>query len=82
MKLVLLALFATSGSGVSQVLLAAGHPTMIRAADLNHDGRPDLVVADLDAGEVRILLNGGAGKFHTATERRYHADIVAPLRLR
>ena len=39
---------------------------MITAADFNHDSRPDLVVADLEGGEVTLLLNDGGGHFHPA----------------
>lgn len=69
MTLLRLALsFALSGGVSSQdlVLPAGAHPAMIAAADLNHDSRPDLVVANLEDGQVTILLNEGAGRFRPA----------------
>ncbi len=69
MKFLLLALFAASVAEVSlqeTVLPAGAHAAIVAAADLNHDSRPDLVVANLEAGEVTILLNDGAGRFHSA----------------
>jgi len=69
MKFLLLALFAASVAEVSlqeTVLPVGGHAAIVAAADLNHDSRPDLVVANLEVGEVTILLNDGAGRFHFA----------------
>lgn len=70
MRLFLLALFAASaGSEVSfrEVILPAGpHAAMVTAADLNHDSRPDLIVANLEDNAVTILLNDGGGRFHPA----------------
>ena len=70
MKLFLLVLFAASaGSQVSlqEIVLPAGrHAAMLAAADLNHDSRPDLVVANLEDNAVTILLNDGGGRFHPA----------------
>lgn len=40
--------------------------TGVAIGDLNHDGKPDLVVADPDAG-IDVLLNQGGGKFSKAT---------------
>jgi hypothetical protein len=36
------------------------------AADLNGDGRPDLVTANYDADTISVLMNGGAGTFAAA----------------
>jgi hypothetical protein len=69
MKLLLLALFAASAGEVSfqETVFPAGvHAAIIVATDLNHDSRPDLVVANLEAGEVTILLNDGGGHLRPA----------------
>ena len=69
MKLLLLGLVAASAAEVSlqQTVLPAGaHAAIVAAADLNRDSRPDLVVANLEAGEVTILLNEGGGRFSSA----------------
>jgi hypothetical protein len=66
----LVVLFAASaGSEVSfqEVILPAGpHAATITAVDLNHDSRPDLIVANLEDNTVTILLNYGGGRFHPA----------------
>jgi VCBS repeat protein/Big-like domain-containing protein len=38
-------------------------PTDVFAADLNHDGRPDLVSTQFSAGMVTVFLNHGDGTF-------------------
>jgi len=69
MKLLLLAFLAVSTGEVSfqrTVVPAGAHAAIIAAADLNHDSRPDLVVANLESGEVTILLNDGGGRLRPA----------------
>jgi hypothetical protein len=39
-------------------------PKWISVADVNHDGNPDLVVANADSGTVTVLLGNGKGQFH------------------
>ena len=41
-------------------------PVSIAAVDLNGDGKPDLVVADLGTKSVSVLLNTGTGTFNAA----------------
>jgi hypothetical protein len=41
-------------------------PKWISAADVNHDGHPDIVVANADSGTVTVLLGDGKGQFHAA----------------
>jgi hypothetical protein len=69
MKLLALALFAVATADVSfrEIVLPAGAgAAVLAAADLNSDGRPDLIIANPEAGTVTILLNDGAGRFHPA----------------
>jgi hypothetical protein len=39
-------------------------PKWISVADVNHDGNPDLVVANADGGTVTVLLGNGRGSVH------------------
>ena len=39
-------------------------PIWISVVDVNHDGNPDLLVANGDAGTVTVLLDNGRGQFH------------------
>jgi hypothetical protein len=69
MKLLIFAFFAAIVAEVSfeeTTLPAGANPAILTAADFNHDSRPDLVVADLEDGEVTVLLNDGGGRFHPA----------------
>jgi hypothetical protein len=69
MKLLTLALFAATTGNVSfqeTILPAGANAAIITAADFNHDSRPDLVVANLEGGEITLLLNDGDGNFHPA----------------
>ena len=43
--------------------LAVGRTTAVAAADLNGDGKPDLVIANLVAQSIGILLGNGNGTF-------------------
>src|SRR5262249_55482245 len=53
---------ATAPSFASRVIItAANHPSSVAAADINHDGRPDLIVTDQSRNTVGVLLNGTAG---------------------
>ena len=46
---------------------AAGHlPNDIAVADMNHDGNPDLVVANHQSPYLRVFLGDGHGGFHLA----------------
>jgi len=69
MKLLMMAVvaFAADASPSGEVVLPAGaHPGVLAAADLNHDSRPDLIIANLEEGTVTVLLNDGGGRFHPA----------------
>lgn len=41
-------------------------PRWVSVADLNHDGNPDLIVANADAGTLVVLLGDGKGNFRQA----------------
>jgi hypothetical protein len=43
-------------------------------ADLNHDGKLDIVVTNYDSGDVSVLLNNGDGTF--APQRRFDATTA------
>ena len=69
MKVLALALFAAATTDMSfhEVALPAGaRAAVLAAADVNEDGRPDLIVSNPEAGAVTILLNDGGGRFHSA----------------
>lgn len=48
-------------------------PRWISVADVNHDGNPDIVVANADAGTVSVLLGDGKGAFHNAPGAHFAA---------
>src|SRR5579863_1040250 len=39
-------------------------PRWITVADVNHDGHPDILVANAEAGTLTVLLGDGKGSFH------------------
>jgi hypothetical protein len=65
--LAFLTAFAAGEPAFQATVIPAGpHASVLAAADLNHDSRPDLIVADSEDGMVTILLNDGGGRFHPA----------------
>jgi len=72
MKLAILALLSAyaageTGPSFTEVALPAGRdPAALAAADINHDGRPDLIVANVETETATVLLNDGNGRFHPA----------------
>jgi hypothetical protein len=48
------------------------YPRDIALADFNHDGRPDIAVAEVLADTVAILLQRGNGSFSNRADARYH----------
>lgn len=58
------------GSGDAQfttmVIPVGGNPDAIAVADVNHDGIPDIVVANPESGTVTVLLGDGKGHFQKA----------------
>jgi FG-GAP-like repeat len=50
-----------------EVSIAVGRgPRWISVADVNHDGNPDILVANSESETVSVLLGNGAGQFHEA----------------
>ncbi len=50
-----------------EVTIAVGKgPHWISVADVNHDGYPDILVANADDGTVSVLLGDGRGQFREA----------------
>jgi hypothetical protein len=66
LALLLLAAAAGDTPWSETVVNAVAHASVVTADDVNHDGRPDLIVADSEDGTVAILLNDGGAKFHPA----------------
>jgi hypothetical protein len=53
------------GGQFSEMTIRVGKgPKWISVADVNHDGNPDLMVANADSGTVTVLLGNGRGQFH------------------
>jgi len=48
-------------------------PRWISVFDVNHDGHPDIVVANADSGTVSVLLGNGSGQFHEAAGSPFSA---------
>ena len=64
-----LALAASSDQAppVRRISIATGKgPRFIAVGDVNHDGKPDLVVANEDAGTISVLLGDGQGHFRNS----------------
>jgi len=63
---------SSSAQPFRQVTIPTGpSPRWIAVADLNHDGNPDIVVANegsdsSDSGSITVLLGDGRGGFHAA----------------
>jgi hypothetical protein len=50
-----------------RIVLSTGHrPASIAVADLNHDHRPDLIVANFEDGTLTVLLGDGKDRFTPA----------------
>ena len=70
---------AAHGQHFHQVTIASGvNPRWIAVADVNHDHRPDIIVANAgadstDSGSITVLLGDGHGGFHPAPESPFPA---------
>jgi hypothetical protein len=69
--LIIPALIGISGDGphrpmhFRQVTMRTGQGARwVSVADVNHDGNPDILVANADGGTVSVLLGDGKGGFH------------------
>jgi hypothetical protein len=70
---------ATPSSGFAPAeSYAAGYgPVSVVLGDLNGDGKPDLVTANLYAHTVSVLLSRGNGSFQSRREDRARGDVRA-----
>ena len=65
-------------SPVTTYATGGSDPTSVAAADLNHDGNPDLVVVNSGSyGPIGVLLGNGAGGFSPVTQT-YITAATAP----
>ena len=53
----------------------------VAIADVNRDGKPDLVVANSGSGDVTVLLGDGRGGFVPAAGSPHSALRIAPQRM-
>jgi len=51
--------------GTQQTFAAGVQPRSVTAADLNHDGKVDLVIANAASNDVGVLLGNGNGTFQS-----------------
>jgi hypothetical protein len=64
-------MFLGNGDGTLRTPLTSNPGTSIGAlayTDLNHDGKQDLLISDLDGGGVAVLFGNGDGTFQSAGE--------------
>jgi len=58
---------AQTSDGFRRVVIPTGHrPGSIAVADVNHDGKPDIIVANTEDETVSVLLGDGKGRFTPA----------------
>ena len=70
---------ATSTFVAARSFAVSGTPTSVMTADLNRDGKLDLIVIDATSGKVTVFLGAGGGKFDSGTEYAtgLHPDAMA-----
>ncbi len=59
---------------VSKTIHVGKSPNSVEAADFNHDGFPDLAIANGEDSTVTILLNNGKGEFSPAPGSPFFAN--------
>jgi hypothetical protein len=57
---------SASGLFTTVVIRTGGDPDAVAVADVDHDGTPDIIAANLNSGTVTVLLGDGKGHFHAA----------------
>ena len=58
---------AQESNNFSRIIVPTGHrPGSIAVADVNHDGKPDIIVANTEDETVSVLLGDGKGRFSNA----------------
>lgn len=67
--------FAAKHDYASSVL--SPNPRSLSAADVNEDGKVDLVTASFDTGRINLFLGGGDGSFQAVDEFELFADGIA-----
>lgn len=50
----------------ASAISVGGDPDAVAVADVNHDGKPDIIAANPGSGTVTVLLGDGKGHFHPA----------------
>ncbi len=68
---------ATPAFLVSRALAVQGTPAAVVAADLNNDGKADLVIANAQAGTVEVFLGKGGGRFSSPVSYSVSGKPVA-----
>jgi hypothetical protein len=67
--------YATSQSDdpsfLSKTIHVGKSPNSIEIADFNHDGSPDLAIANTEISELTLLLGNGKGQFAQAPHSPY-----------
>jgi hypothetical protein len=58
----------TFQSATNYVLTGGANPYQVAVGDFNHDGKPDLAVADFNTNTISILMGNGDGTFQPHVE--------------
>jgi|SRR5215208_189361 len=66
---------APAHGGVRSYATGAG-PVSVAAGDLNGDGKPDFVTANLYANTISVFVNRGGGRFKSRRDSELEATLV------